>query len=102
VVDSHRTKVLNPDIVEDVVTRATIATSGSLPSILEALKAREEQLADVNAQLEHLDGMSRAAVTWGDDLRGEIRARLPIGTGSSGASRSWPGRFSASCSWAGS
>jgi site-specific DNA recombinase len=53
-----------------------IATSGPLPSILEALKAREERLADVNAQLEHLDGMSRAAVTWGDDLRGEIRARL--------------------------
>jgi len=25
---------------------------------------------------EHLDGLARAAVTWGDDVRGEIRARL--------------------------
>jgi site-specific DNA recombinase len=53
-----------------------IAASGPLPSILDALKAREARLADVNAQLEHLDGLQRAALPWGDDLRGELRARL--------------------------
>ena len=53
-----------------------IATGGPLPAILEALKAREERLADVNAQVEHLDGLSRTTVTWGDDVRGEICVRL--------------------------
>jgi hypothetical protein len=38
-----------------------IAISGPLSSVLEALRTREARLADVNAQLEHLDGLSHAA-----------------------------------------
>jgi hypothetical protein len=37
-----------------------IAQGGSLPSILDALQARERRRADLLAQLEHQDGLGRA------------------------------------------
>lgn len=52
-----------------------IASGGPLTSLVEALKAREQQRADLLAQLEHLDGMTKAR-PWGDDVRARLRARI--------------------------
>jgi hypothetical protein len=41
-----------------------------------ALRAVEQQRADVLAQLEHLDGLARAGTPWGEDVRSEIRRRM--------------------------
>jgi len=53
-----------------------IRLGGPLASLVAEAQRLEEQRAGVLAQLEHLDGLSRAAVTWGDDLRRELRRRL--------------------------
>jgi site-specific DNA recombinase len=54
-----------------------IATGAPLPSLLDALRQRERARAELQAQLEHLDGLSRAAARWeGDDLAAELAARL--------------------------
>lgn len=44
---------------------------------MEALRQREQTRADLQAQREHLDGLTRAAARWeGDDLAAELAARL--------------------------
>lgn len=48
----------------------------ALRSLDQHRQSLRRERADVNAQLEHLDGLSRAAVTWGDEVRSEIRRRL--------------------------
>jgi hypothetical protein len=50
---------------------AAIATGASLPSLLEALQARERQRADLTAQLEHVEA-------WGALLRGNPVEARPI------------------------
>lgn len=56
------------------LTEAIIA-GDSIAPLVEALKDRERQRADVSARLEDLDGLSRAP-EWGDGIRDKLRARL--------------------------
>ena len=53
-----------------------LGTTGPVPEILEAIETRKRRRAEVQAQLEHLDGLN-LAMAWGDsDLAKRIEARL--------------------------
>jgi len=65
--------------VESELGRLTeaIASGEALPTILEAIRARERRRADLRAQLEHVDGLSRAGTPMVTDaLREELRERM--------------------------
>jgi site-specific DNA recombinase len=54
-----------------------IATGEALPTLLDAIKARERRRADLKARLEHLEGLERAAGSWNrttftESLRGSL------------------------------
>ena len=54
-----------------------LAAGGPLPTVVEALRERERQRATLQAGLESLAGLSRAARRWADDeLAEELTARL--------------------------
>lgn len=56
---------------------AVLATGEPLPTVLDALRERGRQRAALQAQLDHLKGLRRAAVRWADDgLAAELTARL--------------------------
>jgi site-specific DNA recombinase len=57
------------------LTAALADGAGGLASVVEAIRTRERERADVLARLEHLDGLSRAP-EWGDGIRSTLRARL--------------------------
>jgi site-specific DNA recombinase len=57
------------------LTAALADGAGGLASVVEAIRTRERERADVLARLEHLDGLSRAP-EWGDGIRTKLRARL--------------------------
>ena len=48
-----------------------------MPSLLEAMRARERRVVDLKAQLEHVDGLARSEPpTLTAKVRAQIRARL--------------------------
>lgn len=63
--------------LQDALARLTeaIRMGGPLASLVADVRRQEERRAEVLAELQHLDGIRRAGVTW-SDLRGEIRQRL--------------------------
>src|SRR5262245_9268605 len=56
---------------------AVLATGEPLATVLAALRERERQRAALQAQLDHLEGLSRAAVRWAaEGLAEELTSRL--------------------------
>jgi DNA invertase Pin-like site-specific DNA recombinase len=93
--------------LEQEIGRLTgaIATGAPLPSLLEALHQRERTRAELQAQLEHLNGLTRAATRWeGGGLAEELAARMaewqevlhrPVGAGAAGAAEAVRGPVAA-------
>jgi hypothetical protein len=63
--------------LSEAIKNLTVAVeSGAcLAPLVEALKDRQRERADVLARLEHLEGLA-TAVTWDEDTLTELRARL--------------------------
>jgi site-specific DNA recombinase len=78
---SGRREALEGDLrrVEAELARLAEAVAGgdSLPTLMDAMRARERRRADLRAQLEHVDGLARAgAPVVTASLRASLEARL--------------------------
>ena len=54
-----------------------VATGDALPTLMHAMRVRERRWIDLQAQLEHVDGLGRGArPSMSGELRAGLRARL--------------------------
>lgn len=49
-----------------------VAAGAAVQTLLDAIKAREQERADVKAKLEHLDGLAKASQSWDRDVYGGL------------------------------
>jgi hypothetical protein len=78
---SGRRRALEADLrrVKAELTRLAdnVATGDPLPTLMDAMRAREQRRADLKGQLEHVDGLARAArPAMTAELRHALRRRL--------------------------
>lgn len=76
-----RRRALDADLrrAETELTRLAekIATGDPLPTLMDAMRVRERRRADLKAQLEHVDGLGKAAQpAMTAELRAALKARL--------------------------